>query len=670
MSGIVGIYCLDDRPVDRQDLEKMVDVLLHRGPDGADIWIDGSVGFGHRMLWTTPESLFEKLPLIKNDLIITADARIDNRNELKLALNLPDRPLEKISDSEFILAAYEKWGEDCPKHLLGDFAFAIWNKREQKLFCARDHFGVKPFYYHYQTGQGFFFASEIKALLCLSQVPRRLNEVAIADYLHPFTEDKSITSYQDVFRLPPGHIMIVENTSLKLRSYWSLELGDELQLDSDQEYADAFREVFTEAVRCRLRSAFPISSHLSGGLDSSSVTCVARRILQERGSQLHTFSNIFDNVPECDERPFINAVLEQGGCIPHYVHADRYGPLTEWQQFFQYEDEAFIGPSHFLTWSLSRAIQEAGIRIALDGFDGDTTVSHGANYFAELVRQGNWKTFIAEANAVSKHFDTSLAAILRYYGFAYLEKLAQQWKWIAFAKTATQISKHFKVSRKKLFLYHGIKPLTVQLKQTWRSLRKGIEPQSSITMLINAGFIQQIKLSQKIQFQNPPQSSLMSVREEQWHTLTSALFVSTLEQIDRFSAAFSIESRHPFMDKRVVEFCLSLPPQQRLNQGWSRMVMRRAVNGIIPEKIQWRGGKTTMTPNFLRGLLETDRELLQEIVIDNQKDIEDFVDLNSLNLLYQNLMSKQKEEITNDDVTPVWKALTLVLWLRHTKIKP
>jgi asparagine synthase (glutamine-hydrolysing) len=667
MSGIVGIYCLDDRPVDRQDLEKMVDVLVHRGPDGADIWIDGSVGFGHRMLWTTPESLFEKLPLIKNDLIITADARIDNRNELKLALNLPDRPLEKISDSEFILAAYEKWGEDCPKHLLGDFAFAIWNKREQKLFCARDHFGVKPFYYHYQTGQGFFFASEIKALLCLSQVPRRLNEVAIADYLHPFTEDKSITSYQDVFRLPPGHIMIVKNTSLKLRSYWSLELGDELQLDSDQEYADAFREVFTEAVRCRLRSAFPISSHLSGGLDSSSVTCVARRILQERGSQLHTFSNIFDNVPECDERPFINAVLEQGGCIPHYVHADRYGPLTEWQQFFQYEDEAFIGPSHFLTWSLNRATQQAGIRISLDGFDGDTTVSHGANYFAELVRQGNWKTFIAEANAVSKHFDTSLTAIFYYYGLPYLEDLARKWRWLTFAKTANQIGKYFNISRKKLLFYHGLKPLRAQLKQLWQCFHRGRKFQSNVTSLIDPNFAQQIGI--KLYSQMQDQSLSKTVREEQWCTLTSALFASTLELIDRSSAAFSIESRHPFMDKRVIEFCLALPSEQKLNQGWSRVVMRRAMNGILPEQIQWRGSKTSMTPNFLHGLLHLDRELLQGIILSNPNNIKGFVNLHVLDKFYS-ILTSQEAALNDENIMPVWKALVLALWLRHTEIKP
>lgn len=320
MSAIAGIYYLDDRRVNRADLARMIDILAHRGPDGSNIWSERAVGFGHRMLWTTPESLLEKLPLVNQsgDLAITADARIDNRDELIAALAFNDRPSEKITDSQLILAAYEKWGDRCLEHLLGDFAFAIWDGRNQIVFCARDHFGVKPFYYYYRAGQVFVFASEIKALLCLSEVPRRLNEVRIADYLTAMMEDKSNTSYQGILRLPPAHTMTVSyGGGIRLRSYWSVDPSRELRLNSDEEYADAFRELFTEAVRCRVRSAFPVGSHLSGGLDSSYITCIARELLpQEAGSVLHTFSNIFDDVAQCDERPFIEAVLAQGGLTP------------------------------------------------------------------------------------------------------------------------------------------------------------------------------------------------------------------------------------------------------------------------------------------------------------------------------------------------------------------
>ncbi len=661
MSGIVGIYYLNGQTVEHQQIGSMVDKIAHRGPDGANVWCSESVGLGHRMLWTTPESLLEKLPYTneRNDLVITSDSRIDNREELLSVLQFGNCPPEKITDSQIILAAYEKWGEECPKHLLGDFAFAIWDEREQKLFCARDHFGIKPVYYHYQPGRIFGFGSEIKALLCLQEVPRQLNELFIANYLFPAIEDKSITSYQSILRLPPGHSISINNQEeLKLRLYWSLKISEELKLASDQEYAQAFREIFIEAVRCRLRSAFPVSSHLSGGLDSSSVTCVARDILvKEKGSQLHTFSNIFDDVPECDERPFINTVLEQGGCIPHYVHADKFGPISEWQEFFKYEDEAFIGPSHFLTWGLNRATQQAGIRVSLDGFDGDTTVSHGATYFTELARSGKWIDFIAEANAVSKHFDTSLTAIFHHYALTYLQELAQSSKWIVFTQTVNQIGKQFKISRHQLFLEYGIKPFIASLSpQRNKHL-------NNVDTIINPKFAKIVNLSKfQLRHHKP-----VTVKEDQWQTFNSALFTYTLELIDHSSAAFSIESRHPFMDKRLIEFCLALPPAQKLNQGWSRVIMRRAMENILPSQIQWRGGKTLMTPNFLRGFLHLDRKVVDNVINRDAHLIEKFVDLNSLHRFHKHLALEK--ELTNNEIIPVWKATTLALWMHTNGIK-
>jgi asparagine synthase (glutamine-hydrolysing) len=173
VSGVVGVYFLDGKPLDRGLLERMTDSISHRGPDGADIWNNGPVGLGHRMLWTTPESLHEQLPLEDKTakIVLTADARIDNRDELIEALDLTGQPGWEISDGELILRAYEKWGEQCPENLLGDFVFAIWDERKQRLFLARDHFGVKPLYY-YRSDRVFVFASEIKALLCVPEVPR------------------------------------------------------------------------------------------------------------------------------------------------------------------------------------------------------------------------------------------------------------------------------------------------------------------------------------------------------------------------------------------------------------------------------------------------------------------------------------------------------------------
>ncbi|MBW4577472.1 MAG: lasso peptide isopeptide bond-forming cyclase [Aphanothece sp. CMT-3BRIN-NPC111] len=635
MSAIAGIYYLDGRLVDRTDLERMVISLAHRGPNGSGIWCQGSVGFGHQMLWTTPESLQEKLPLVHQTgyFAITADARIDNRPELMAALSLKQQ--REISDSELILAAYEKWGERSPEKLLGDFAFVIWDKRRQVLFCARDHFGVKPFYY-YRSHHIFVFATEIKALLCLPEIPRQLNETRVGDYLIPILEDKTITFYQDILRLAPGHDMVVGQKEMRWceapsfgrsHSYWSLDPARELKLGSNQEYAEAFRELFTEAVRCRLRSAFPVGSTLSGGLDSSSVTCVARELLAEKNQQpLHTFSAIFDKVTQCDERPFINAVLAQGNLKPDYIHTDQLSPFTNINRMLWHEDEAFVVPNLFMIWGLYGAAFEQGVRVVLDGHDGDTTVSHGFSYLSDLARTWQWHTLVKELKPLAKHFHTS---------------------------------------PRKLLLRYGLKPLAPKpIQDIWKILRRGNQfIWKAKNHTINSDFAQRLALEERIQFLQAHQAYLaQTAREAHYRGLTNGLNPLTLEEADKVAAAFSVELRHPFFDKRLAEFCLAIPADQKLNQGWTRMVMRRAMANILPIEIQWRGGKTNLSANFLHGLQIFDRELLESVIFQKSEIIEQYVNINALREVYARFIS---QEMNNADALILWKSVTLALWLRH-----
>ncbi|YAF95739.1 MAG: lasso peptide isopeptide bond-forming cyclase [Nodularia sp. CChRGM 3473] len=676
MSGIVGVHYLNNQTVNHQDLERMVEIIAHRGPDGADIWVNGSVGFGHRMLWTTPESLIEKLPLVNEaaNLVITADARIDNRDELVSVLELPNRPIEKITDSEFILAAYEKWGESCPEHLLGDFAFAIWDQNKQSLFCARDHLGVKPFYYYYQPGKVFIFASEIKAIFGLPQIPRRLNEVRIADYLALMMEDKVITTYQDILRLPPAHSMVINKSVISTWAYWELDKYRELRLSSDDEYAREFQKIFTEAVHCRLRSAFAIASHLSGGLDSSAVTCVARHLLSktpEKPTQLHTISTIFDQIAECDERPFINAVLEQGEFIPHYIQGDKNGPLSNLDNIFQYEDEALLGPSHFYPWNMNLAVKDLGLRISLDGFDGDTTVSHGTTRLTELARQGKWQSLIQEAKATAPHHNVSPQAVFGFHGLPYLRELPKQFRWIEFAKAVQQIHRHLNISRKLLIIHHGIKPLLLEpIKKLWQWVRRQEKPTKvalSLTPLVNRNFAKNIGLNERINQLGGSTEAPLTVKEHHWRSLNQGLLVYTLEQMDQYAAMFSLEARHPFMDKRLIEFCLALPSDQKLYQGWGRIIMRRALEGILPEKVQWRGDKTNLTPNFYDGLLKRDRQILDDVMCNKLRNIEKYINIDFLQSAYQRIISGENQ-INNEDIMAVWQAVTLALWLDHKQV--
>ncbi|HEY9621777.1 MAG TPA: lasso peptide isopeptide bond-forming cyclase [Crinalium sp.] len=671
MSGITGIYHLDGQTVDRADVQRMTDAIAHRGPDGSNLWIQDSVGLGHCLLWTTPESLLEAQPESSSDssIFITADARIDNRDELIPVLELGDRPSEKITDSQVILAAYQKWGTSCSEYLLGDFTFVIWDTRIQSLFCSRDHFGVKPFYYC-QIEQQFLFASEIKALLSVPQVPCQLNEVRIADYLALMLEDKSITTYRDIWRLPPAHSMIVSASGIDRWPYWSLNPGTELHLESDEAYAEAFRQIFTEAVRCRLRTALPLGSQLSGGLDSSAVTCVARNLLkQEDRLPLHTFSSIFDTVTECDERPFINTVLEQGDIIPHYVHADQVGPLSDLEQIWNYEDESFTGPSHFLVWGLHRVAQQAGMRVLLGGFDGDSTVCHGITRLKELAQQGDWKTFRDEAEGVSQHFDTPIQVLLQGYGLPQLADLAKQWRWRELAIAIQQIHRYFGLSRKRLWLRYGLRSVRPKVfkRRSNVSQPKNLFTHDS-TSLINSNFAQRTNLEKRIQELNHLPESSLTVKEFHWRTLTSGVFAFTLEQVDRYAAACSLEVRHPFMDKRLIEFCLSLPSDQKLRQGWSRMIMRRALANILPETIQWRGGKANLTPNFLHGLLNLDRNLLDDVIFNRLDTVHQYINPDVAQTAYHRITSTDNP--SESDVAIVWRAVVLTLWLGHSQVTP
>lgn len=676
MSGIMGIFYLDGRPVESENLGRMVDTLAHRGPDGADIWSDGSIGFGHRMLWTTPESLLERLPLVNQtgDLVITADARIDNRDELIPSLGFDDRPAEKITDSQLILAAYEKWGESCPEHLLGDFAFAIWDGRKHILFCARDHMGVKPFYYHYKAGQIFAFSSEIKALLCLQEVPRQLNEVKVGDYLASMLQDKSITFYQDIFRLPPASCVTLSADGIKSRSYWFLDLDRELQLSSNEEYAEALREIFAEAVRCRLRSAFPVGSHLSGGLDSSSVTCMARQLLMQEGNcSLHTFSNIFDATPECDERPFIEAVIAQGDMIPHYVQANQLGPLSSLDQIFRYYDEAIPAPTHFLVWGLNGAAQREGVRITLDGFDGDNTISHGEGYLIELARAGRWTDFAKEAEDLAKLVGASPVKTLRCYGTPYLEELARHGQWISFIRETTQVSKNFNVSQRKLFLDYGLKPwLPQSLLSAIRSLRGHSQPAKNDHSIMNGNFVERIGLKNRVQVLRGSLSSQPST-EREYHSrnITAGILTQGLEILDHYAAAFYLEARHPYMDKRLIEFCLSLPSEQKLNKGWSRLVMRRAMKNVLPEEVRVRRHKSDMSASFFYGLMKHNRGLLDEVMHNHLNSVADYVDTKTFRRIYEELTSVSQAKALESllDIS-LWKVTLFALWLRQAQLKP
>jgi asparagine synthase (glutamine-hydrolysing) len=643
MSAIAGIFRTDGRRVERRDLERMSKILAHRGRDGSGVWNTGSIGLAHQLLWTTPESLHEHLPRMRSEsnLVVTADVRLDNRADLIGQLGLTGVPAADVTDSELILRAYERWEEDCASYLLGDFAFAIWDARRNRLYCARDHIGVKPLFYFHQPGQAFVFASEIKALRAATGVPSRLNEQAVADHLLLHYFDATSTYYEEIVRLPPAHYVIVTPEKTRLQRYWSLDPSRELRLSSDGEYAEAFRHLLTEAVRARMRSAFPVGSMLSGGLDSSSITCLARNLdTSNNGSRgWPTFSAVHDVVTECDESRYINAVLARGGYEPSLLQADRVSPLCDVDKVLWHQDEPLLAGNLYLNWGLYRQARERGTRVVLDGYDGDTTVSHGLGYLVELARSDRWLRLASEVVPFARKIGEPWAQAL--------------WSW--------------------LWRYE-LDPLTARTPgvariRRWAGSRLSSRLTSSADRsaewlaIFNDDFAKRVDPAGR----RRAVSGVAPTTEREAHhrRLSDAGVPHTLEVLDRAAGAFALEARFPFWDRRLVEFCLSLPPEQKLRHGWTRMVLRRGMDGILPPMIQWRGGKTDHHAGFERGMLTFERELLNRIVYDDSDVVAPYVDVAALRQQFARSLSPARSDAT---FNVVWVVVSLALWLRHANL--
>jgi asparagine synthase (glutamine-hydrolysing) len=636
MSGIAGIYYLDQRPVERADLGRMVDVLAHRGPDGCNVWCDGAVGFGHRMLWTTPESQVETLPFAQahSGLVITADARIDNRQELMTALGLTGAAQDVVTDSQIILAAYEKWGQDCPTHLVGDFAFAIWDPRQQILFCARDAMGVRPFYY-YHSGNLFAFASEIKALLCLPQVPRQLNELQVAYHLVACFADKTSTAYQDIVRLPGATQMVVSAEQMHLSHYWQVDLSTYNRFKSREECAEAFRDVFTESVRCRMRSPLPVGAMLSGGLDSSSIACVARNLQTEAGQgPLPTFSYTFPTVakldPRVDESNYMRSVVATGGFSPHYIAMDEFSPLSDFDRVLWHLDGASPAPNLFMDWELFRETQKQGVRVLFTGHDGDETVSYGHESLVALARSGRWMRLYREARGMAKGF----------YGGA--------------------------ISTRKVIWKYGFRPMIPEpLYAAWDRLQGyGPEPYFwSVQGLINPELAQRLNLRERLLAYNP--RLIQEPKEEHWTGVTDGLLQRSLQTLDELAAAFSIEVRHPFCDRRLIEFCLSVPPIYRLHNGWTRAVMREAMAGILPTDVQWRNGKANMGANFCLNLHKHEQQTLETMLFQKVDILAPYIDVAATQAAYHRYIAAPLKH--RQDASLLFLAVSMGRWLEASE---
>ncbi len=661
MSGITGIFHLDGRPASSEQIRHSLDGLAARGPDASNLWIEGETGLGHRMLWTTPESLRETQPLVEEGglLALTADARIDNRDDLAREMDLTGEEAGQLTDAAWILAAYRRWGLDAPVRLLGDFAFALWDAREQRLFCARDALGARPFFYTHRPGRFFAFCSELNALFSLADIPRTINEVRVADYLGGILEDQASTFFEQVLRLPAAHAMTVSPDGVRSWSYWQLDPEAEVRFARDEDYAAAFRERFEEAVRCRMRSAFPIGSTLSGGLDSSSVAAMASDLLPPEADPLHTFSAVFSDLPErmlrvIDERAYMERVASRKRITPHFLPMNGLSPLKGAQEAVRRHGQPFEMRNVYLEAALYEEARRQGVRVLLDGLEGDLTVSHGFGFLNELAARGDWNRFAVEVKALVGRLGGTSRRYVDGIGMDYLAERARTGRRFSALRDLGRLAGPLDLPFSYVARQAASLAAPDLVRRGWRRLRGRSRPEEDENALVNPALAARTGLPERRRLVEAKFEALVRTeRQDHWTALTAGYGPVLLETVDRNAAAFSLDLRHPFFDRRLVAFCLSLPPEQKLRNGWVRYVVRQAMAGVVPDEVRWRAGKANLSPFFYSALGKEQKTILSYLHV-NSEDV-----LNS----YVNL-SVARTAFEKGAVDALWPVIVLAEWLR------
>jgi asparagine synthase (glutamine-hydrolysing) len=542
IAGIVGFRA----PVSPDLLAAMNSRLVHRGPDDGGQWMsaDGEIGLASRRLAILDLSAAGHQPMSSPDgkLWLAFNGEIYNYVELRAELVSHGHAFRTQTDTEVVLASYAQWGEACVQKFNGMFGLAIWDSRREVLFAARDRFGEKPFYY-VRLANRLVFASEIKALLADPDVPRTLDDVTVGRYLVLALVDcDDRTFFAGVRQLPVAHTLTVTRSGdVSLRRYWDLDL--DRNASGDKAVVDEFRALLTDSVNIRLRSDVPVGSSLSGGLDSSGIVCTMKALLDQHPSATQkTFSARYRN-SRSDEGRFIQAVVDRAGIESHNVFIEGEDLATDIDRFIWYHDEPVAHTSQFAQWKVMELARDCGVTVLLDGQGADEIIggypspTFGYRY-AELLTGGHVITLIRELAAFQRNH-RNVGTALRYMAGALLPDSLKTFARTRLRGTAGLVS-------------NG----------TGREAPRGMAPASA------------------------PQ-----LRRALYETLTVTSLPSLLRYGDRNSMAFSREARLPFLDHRLVELAFSLPSDRLVRDGMTKVILRRALSGSIPDAVRDRTDK-------------------------------------------------------------------------------
>lgn len=585
MSGIAGLVRFDGRPVKRQELERVVNTLRQYGPDRFGITVSENIGLVHTLMRMTPEDRFDKQPQRgPSGAFITADVRLDNRDELVARFGIARREAMEWPDSRLLLAGWEKIGNDIWPILRGPFVVAIWDPRKCKLTLARDHLGLNVVMWH-NSDRFFAFASMPKGLFALENVPREYCEEKLADFLVLNHADHVTTIYRNVFRVPPAHtIQVTSAGSLKLQRYWSPAEIKPVRLASDAAYADGLRECLDQAVRRQMRSMHPIGCLLTGGLDSSSVSVLAARALSERSQRLVTFTgvprrNFNGRVPSgcyADETPYINAIQKTVGNIDaEYVHNDGCDDFAGLERFFVALDGPVRNPTN-LGWMLAilERARSQGRRVLLGGLYGNYTISwNGWSQAATHLLHG--RLFLA------------------YRQWRHFYRSTPYSRWVALRKLLLE---PMIPARLGDWADHRRHPTRIAAWQDHAPIRADFAAAMAVgdrAKKVGHDFLYRMR------------------RDERTKGLTQVDYVGDWHAAEK--AVTGVEVRDPTADIDVLSYCFGVPPEQYLSEGIDRSLIRRAMWGLLPQTVLTNCLSGLQAPDWYEKIESQRAELAREI---------------------------------------------------------
>ncbi|MDM4764470.1 asparagine synthase (glutamine-hydrolyzing) [Pelomonas sp. SE-A7] len=544
MCGVSGIVSFASA-VDRRLVERMAQAISHRGPDAQGVFASSNAVLVSVRLAILDASEQGAQPMASDDgrYQLIFNGMIYNHVELREALKTHGHRFRGHSDTEVVLAAYRQWGTDCVTHFNGMWGFALWDTQERRLFCSRDRFGIKPFYYR-ATPSRLQFASELKAFAADREAPLGANLRLVRDYLeHERLDHTADSFFAGISALPPAHSMTFDVRGLRIERYWTLNAGQASSLEPHEEV----RDLVFDAVRLALRTDAPYGMSLSGGLDSSTITCAVAQL--QPHARPRTFTAAFDD-PGFNERPYAEAVVGAVSGAAHWVSFTAADLVRDLDAIVWTQDSPFNSSSIAAQWYVMKAARAGGMKVMLDGQGSDEVFAGYAPFigyrFVDLLRQGRVGEFRRQFAAYRHRSGIGVSA-------------------------ATALLIRPFISGR---LEHGL-----------RSMRSGAHKFVHASLRDNP-------LSPMREGAEFPDR----LRSRLWNMFTGWGIPELLHSLDRNSMAHSIEARVPFLDHRLVEKVFSMDGDQLISDGHTKAVLRRAVDGIVPDAVLQRRDKLTYMP--------------------------------------------------------------------------